>query len=68
MKKLLTIIALSLSLGLLTACEQEGPIEDAAEDVDHAVEETAEEVEDAADETADAIEEACEEATDEDCG
>ena len=53
-----------------TACGtdgvDEGPVEDAAEEIDHAARETGEAVEEAAEETGEAVEEAGEEMQDED--
>lgn len=46
MRKFLALVALALPLWL-AGCEQEGPLEQAGEEMDQAVEETGEAVEDA---------------------
>lgn len=48
------------SMLVVTGCEDEGPVEEAAGEVEEAAEETADEFEDAAEETADEAEEATE--------
>ncbi|WP_168058317.1 hypothetical protein [Candidatus Manganitrophus noduliformans] len=48
-KKMFLTLAMLSILGSLVACEQEGPMERAGENVDEAAEETKEKVEDATD-------------------
>ena len=57
LKKLITVIVLSLSIFAFTACESKGPAEKAGEKIDQAVEETS----DKAKEAAEAIEDKAEE-------
>jgi predicted small lipoprotein YifL len=47
MRKLLAVLALVFPLALLTACEQEGPLEQAGEEADQAVEDTGDAIDDA---------------------
>lgn len=60
MKSLIKMLIPFAFLGLV-ACEQDGPMEEAGEDLDNAVEETRDEVDDAADEVGDTIEDAVDE-------
>ena len=58
MKRLATHLALALALAgplALTACEQQGPVEEAVDDVGDAAEEAGDAVEDAADEVEDEV-------------
>ena len=57
LKKLITVIVLSLSIFAFPACESKGPVEKAGEKIDQAVEETS----DKAKEAAEAIEDKAEE-------
>ena len=57
LKKLITVIVLSLSIFAFTACESKGPVEKAGEKIDQAVEETS----DKAKEAAEAVEDKAEE-------
>lgn len=45
MKKLMALLLLMLPLTLLSACEQEGPIEQAGEEVDQAAEDAGDAIE-----------------------
>jgi predicted small lipoprotein YifL len=47
MRKLLAVLALVFPLALLTACEQEGPLEQAGEEADQAVEDTGDAIDEA---------------------
>ena len=58
LKKLLTIMILTLSIFLFTACESKGPAETAGEKIDQAVEKTT----DKAKEVTEAVKEKAEEA------
>lgn len=49
MRRFIAILMFAMTLGLITACEQEGPMEQAGEDVDQAVEETGDSVEESTD-------------------
>ncbi len=50
MGRFLVILMLAVgSTGLLTACEDEGPMEEAGENIDEAAEETGDELEEATD-------------------
>jgi hypothetical protein len=62
--KLLSLLSLAFALSFSPGCEQDGPLEEAGENVDDALdgedtplENAAEEVEDAADDVAEAVEE-----------
>lgn len=58
------LFALLFALGggaVLSGCEEQGPAEEAGEEIDDAVEEAGEEIDEAAEETGDAVEEAAEE-------
>ncbi|HMB38381.1 MAG TPA: hypothetical protein VKO85_04815 [Wenzhouxiangellaceae bacterium] len=62
------LFALLFALGggaVLTGCEQQGPAEEAGEEVDEAVEEAEEEIDEAAEEAGDAVEEAADEVEEE---
>jgi len=57
---------LALSVGVLAGCEQEGPAEEAGEEIDEAVEEAGDKMEEAGEEmedTAEEVEEEVEDAT-----
>lgn len=58
-------LLLALSVGMLAGCEQEGPAEEAGEEIDEAVEEAGDEMEEAGDEMEEAAEEVEEEVEDE---
>lgn len=64
---LLAVPLIAASMLLFAGCEDEGPIEEAVEEIDQEgpVEETADEVEEAAEETADEVEEAADEVEEE---
>lgn len=47
MRKLMVMVLLGLSIGVLTGCEQEGPMERAGERVDRAAEDTGRAIDDA---------------------
>lgn len=51
-------LLLALSVGVLAGCEDQGPAEEAGENVDEAVEEAGEQMEEAADEAEDEIDDA----------
>lgn len=56
--KLLNILfalLLALSVGVLAGCEDQGPAEEAGENIDEAMEEAGDEIEDAADDAEDEI-------------
>lgn len=57
----MTLLGASL-LGLLVACEQQGPMEKAGENIDEAAEAAGESMEEAGDEVEDAAEEAADKA------
>lgn len=70
--KIFLALLLALSVGLLAGCEDQGPAEEAGENVDEAVEEAGdmmeeagENVEDTVEDAGDEMEEAAEEAEDE---
>ena len=44
-----TLLIAGLSLGTLAACDSDGPMEEAGEDIDNAIEETADEGEESTD-------------------
>lgn len=52
---ILFALLLALSVGVLAGCEDQGPAEEAGENIDEAVEDAADEMEDAADEVEDDI-------------
>lgn len=49
LKRLITIIVLSLSISAFTACESKGPVENAGEKIDQAAEKTSDKAEEATD-------------------
>lgn len=51
-------LLLALSVGFLTGCEEQGPAEEAGENIDEAVEEAGDEMEEAAEEAEDEIDDA----------
>lgn len=53
-RALMLMFALS-GVGLLAACEQQGPAEEMGENIDEGIEETGDAIEDAADEAEDAM-------------
>lgn len=55
---ILCALMLALSVGVLAGCEQQGPAEEAGEDIDEAVEEAGDEMEDAAEEVEDGVDDA----------
>ena len=57
LKKVITIIALSLSLFAFSACESKGPVEKAGEKIDQAVEKTTDKAKEAAEAVKDKAEE-----------
>lgn len=62
------LFALLFALGggaVLTGCEDQGPAEEAGEEIDDAVEEAGEKIDEAAEEAGDAVEEAAEEVEEE---
>jgi predicted small lipoprotein YifL len=58
MFKSTTLIALATLMFLLTACEKEGPAEQAGKNIDQAVEQIQEKADDAGDKAADTLEQA----------
>lgn len=52
---ILFALLLALSVGMLAGCEEQGPAEEAGENIDEAVEEAGDEMEDAADEVEDEV-------------
>ncbi|GEM_PF-985662 len=56
--KILGIVVILSSALALTACEQDGPMENAGEEIDDAVEEVGDSAEDAADEVEDEVDDA----------
>jgi len=62
------LFALLFALGggaVLTGCEQQGPAEEAGEEIDEAVEDAGEEIDEAAEEAGDAVEDAADEVEEE---
>lgn len=62
------LFALLFALGggaVLTGCEEQGPAEEAGEEIDEAVEDAGEEIDEAAEEAGDAVEEAADEVEEE---
>ncbi len=57
LKKLITMIVLSLSIFAFTACESKGPAEKAGEKIDQAVEETSDKAKEATEAVKDKAEE-----------
>lgn len=55
---ILFALLLALSVGVLAGCEDQGPAEEAGENIDEAMEEAGEEMEEAADEAEDEIDDA----------
>ncbi len=55
---ILCALLLALSVGILAGCEQQGPAEEAGEEVDEAVEEAGDEMEEAAEEVEDEVDDA----------
>jgi predicted small lipoprotein YifL len=55
---ILCALMLALSVGMLAGCEQQGPAEEAGEEVDEAVEEAGDEMEEAAEEVEDEVDDA----------
>ena len=61
LKKLLTIMILTLSIFAFTACESKGPAEKAGEEIDQAVEKTADKAKEVTEAGKEKVEEAGEE-------
>jgi len=62
------LFALLFALGggaVLSGCEEQGPAEEAGEEIDEAVEDAGEQIDDAAEEAGDAVEDAAEEVEEE---
>lgn len=55
---ILCALMLALSVGMLAGCEDQGPAEEAGEEVDEAVEEAGDEMEEAAEEVEDEVDDA----------
>ncbi|MEE4304905.1 MAG: hypothetical protein V2J19_12230 [Wenzhouxiangella sp.] len=55
---ILCALLLALSVGMLAGCEQQGPAEEAGEEVDEAVEEAGDNMEEAAEEVEDEVDDA----------
>ncbi|NBB93708.1 MAG: hypothetical protein GVY32_11125 [Gammaproteobacteria bacterium] len=55
---ILCALLLALSVGMLAGCEQEGPAEEAGEEIDEAVEEAGDDMEEAAEEVEDEVDDA----------
>lgn len=58
--ELASIVGLGAALAMLGGCDNDGPLENAAEEVDDAVDDAADEIDDAADDVADEIDDATE--------
>lgn len=55
---ILCALMLALSVGMLAGCEEQGPAEEAGEEIDEAVEEAGDEMEEASEEVEDEIDDA----------
>ena len=55
---ILCALMLALSVGMLAGCEEQGPAEEAGEEIDEAVEEAGDEMEEAADEVEEEVDDA----------
>jgi len=56
--ELASIVGMSAALAMLGGCDNDGPLENAAEEVDDAIDDTADDIEDAADDLGDEIDDA----------
>lgn len=56
--RVLFAVLFALSIGTLVGCEEQGPAEEAGEEIDEAVEEAGDEMEEAADEVDEEVDEA----------
>jgi outer membrane lipoprotein-sorting protein len=55
---ILCALLLALSVGMLAGCEEQGPAEEAGEEIDEAVEEAGDDMEEAAEEVEDEVDDA----------
>lgn len=55
---ILCALLLALSVGMLAGCEEQGPAEEAGEEIDEAVEEAGDEMEEAAEEVEEEVDDA----------